>query len=183
MKRYVYVIALLVAIAAVLSTSAMAVPAPPIATCPSASGLVESNVPDIQWTGGSWDSYEIHIGTTNDPNNPNGWDSGQVYTSGSGSGIATSGYLGVQTTYYVFVRLHDSSGWSSWSAYGNSFYVNAQFLNEPCFIAGSGLEWYDAACYNPDRNEYLIAWNNGYVIHYRRLDSTGAPIGAVQIRA
>lgn len=96
---------LLLAVVAVglLCAAAWAVPGAPTITWPAPGALVESNVPDIQWSGGSWDSYEVHIGTTNDPNNPNGWDSGQVYTPGSGAGTAMSGYLSVQTTYYASV--------------------------------------------------------------------------------
>ena len=137
MKQSIVVIALLVAIAILSSTAAMAVPAAPTITWPTAGALVQSNVPDIMWTGDAFDAYEVHIGTTNDPNNPNGWDSGAVWISGSGESSAMSGYLSVQTTYYCFVRLHDSNGWGGWSAYGDNFYVDGQLLNDPYQISGA----------------------------------------------
>ena len=51
-------------------------------------------------------------------------------------------------------------------------------INEPYVVAGSGLEWWSDAAYNPARNEYCMTWQNGYVIKWRRLDSTGAVLGS-----
>ena len=62
---------------------------------------------------------------------------------------------------------------------GISCAVHAQYLNDPYVVANSGgpLWWSDAA-YNSARNEYCMTWQNGYVIHWRRLDSTGAVLGS-----
>ncbi|MDO8586545.1 MAG: hypothetical protein Q7T82_05850, partial [Armatimonadota bacterium] len=180
MKRLSYLL-LLAALATCVCAPIEAVPGAPTIIWPTIGAVVESNVPDITWSSGAYTAYQVRIGTTDDPNNGNGWDSGTVWVSGSTGGSAMSGYLTPQTTYYVFVRLYDASGWGPWSAYGNSFYVNGQFLNDPYLIAGGGLQWWDYVCYNPDRNEYCITWQNGYVIHWRRLDSTGANIGSEMV--
>src|SRR5262245_44090707 len=56
--------------------------------------------------------------------------------------------------------------------------ANAQYLNEPYVVATGGLEWWSDAAYNAARNEYGMTWQNGYVIKWRRLDSTGAVLGS-----
>ena len=56
--------------------------------------------------------------------------------------------------------------------------ANAQFLNNPYVVAtGGGPLWWSDAAYNSARNEYGMTWENGYVIHWIRLDSTGARLG------
>src|SRR5262245_18860864 len=57
--------------------------------------------------------------------------------------------------------------------------ANGQYMNEPYVVANKGgpLWWSDAA-YNAARNEYCMTWQNGYVIKWRRLDSTGAVLGS-----
>src|SRR5512145_2876056 len=61
---------------------------------------------------------------------------------------------------------------------GISCAVHGQFLNDPYVVANSGLEWWSDAAYNPTRNEYCMTWQNGYIIKWRRLDSTGAVLGS-----
>jgi len=40
--------------------------------------------PTIEWTGDTHDRYEVHVTQVNDPNTTtNGWDSGQVVSSGN----------------------------------------------------------------------------------------------------
>src|SRR5688572_29056191 len=84
------------------------VPGAPTITWPPADASIQTNRPDIAWTGSSHDQYEVHIGTTNDPSSVNGWNSGIVTSS---LDTAMSGSLAAQTYYYVFVRLHNASGW------------------------------------------------------------------------
>jgi hypothetical protein len=153
------------------------VPPAPMVTSPSAGGVVNSNRPDITWTGGFHDAYEVHIGLYNVPTSAEGWNSGTVNV-GSPVTSARSAPLTVQQTYYVYVRHHNTDGWGPWSQPNVHFYVAGEFLNNPNVIANTGgpLWWSDAA-YNPARNEYCMTWQNGYVIHWRRLDSTGAALG------
>jgi hypothetical protein len=56
--------------------------------------------------------------------------------------------------------------------------AKAQYLNVPYVVANTGLEWWSDAAYNPARNEYGMTWQNGYVIHWRRMDSTAAVLGS-----
>src|SRR6185295_5203694 len=57
--------------------------------------------------------------------------------------------------------------------------AKAQYLNVPYVVAsGGGAQWWSDAAYNPARNEYGMTWQNGYVIKWRRLDSTGAVLGS-----
>ncbi len=50
-----------------------------------------------------------------------------------------------------------------------------EFLNEPYWVGDAiGNQWPHAICYNPDRNEYLLAFTNNWQISYYVLDGTGA---------
>ena len=57
-------------------------------------------------------------------------------------------------------------------------------MNDPYFVAGAtACQWQHTVCYNPDRNEYLVAYFDSAkgkhsVISYYRLDGTGAKIGS-----
>jgi hypothetical protein len=50
-----------------------------------------------------------------------------------------------------------------------------EFLNEPYWVGDAvGAQWAHNICYNPDRNEYLLVFNNDYQVSYYVLDGTGA---------
>ncbi len=158
-----------------LTRMAQAVPPPaPIINSPGAGALVGSREVTITWTGSSHDMYEIHIGTFNSSTSVDGWDSGQV---ASAANTATTPPLLIQKNWFLFIRLHNADGWGIWSAANHYFYIAGEFLNDPYVVANTGLEWWSDAAYNAARNEYCMTWQNGYVIHWRRLDSTGAVLG------
>ncbi|MBI4578163.1 MAG: hypothetical protein HY718_00580 [Planctomycetes bacterium] len=158
-------------------------PAAPTITWPAAGMTLGSNSPDITWTTVPIDAYEVHIGSANTPSSADGWNSGIVYLS-SLTDTAMSGPLVPQRWYYVFVRLHNANGWGPWSEQSHWFYVSAELVNDPYFVAGVvGAQRQHAMCYNPDRNEYLICYFDSgkgkpSVISYYRLDAAGARIGA-----
>ena len=157
-------------------------PAPTISS-PLAGMTLGSNRPDITWTTVPIDAYEVHIGSANDPSSAGGWDSGQVGMS-TLTNSTMSGPLAPQAWYYVFVRLHNTNGWGPWSEHTHYFYVAGELINNPYLIADpDGAQWQHTMCYNPDRNEYLIAYMDGHantrgVISYYRLDGTGTKIGS-----
>jgi hypothetical protein len=154
------------------------VPGAPTMVSPTHGMIMGSNRPDLKFQGDPCDAYEVHIGKCNAPNSTDGWDSGTIMLNAGPNLIVTyPAALSPQQTYYVFARLHNTHGWGPWSAYDNWFYTDGQFLNDPYLIRGNGLEWQHSMCHNPDRNEYLIAWQNGYIIYYRLLDGTGTMIG------
>jgi hypothetical protein len=162
---------------ALISHVAQAGPPPaPNVSSPAPGDIVNTRTPTITFTGGTHDQYEVHIGLYNVSSSAEGWNSGTVTDSGF---TATSSPLTVQQTYYVFVRNHNSDGWGPWSPPNVHFYIAGEYLNEPYVVANVGgpLWWSDAA-YNPARNEYCMTWQNGYIIRWRRLDSTGAVLGS-----
>jgi hypothetical protein len=154
-------------------------PSTPTITWPPAGVTLGSNRPDIAWANAAINGYEVHIGSANDPSSSDGWDSGQVDAAAS-TNTAMSGPLATQRWYYVFVRLRDATGWGPWSPPGRSFYVAGQWINDPSYIDGPvGFQWPHCICYNPDRNEYLIAFadrepNRQSRISYYLLDGNGA---------
>src|SRR5687767_4519717 len=132
------------------------VPDAPTLTSPLPDASIQTNRPDLIWTGPAHDMYEVHINTTNNPTDTNGWNSGQV---ASAANKDTSGPLLAQTTYYVFVRLHNASGWGAWSASNRYFYTNAEWLSDPILITDQGGEQRDhAIAFNPERNEYMVTY-------------------------
>ncbi|MDO8588440.1 MAG: glycoside hydrolase family 20 zincin-like fold domain-containing protein [Armatimonadota bacterium] len=95
-------------------------PAAPSVIIPSSGAIVTTNTPAVQWLGNPHDKYEVHINTTNNSADANGWDSGEV----SSTAIScTTGILPGPGRYYVFVRLRNAIGWGPWSAAGYYFDV------------------------------------------------------------
>ncbi|MDO8588441.1 MAG: glycoside hydrolase family 20 zincin-like fold domain-containing protein [Armatimonadota bacterium] len=92
-------------------------PAAPSVTFPYDGSTVNSLNPAIRWSGETHDRYQVHVNTTNNPSDANGWDSGEVTSSASSCicGPLAGG------TYYVFVRLRGTGGWGDWSSAGRSF--------------------------------------------------------------
>jgi hypothetical protein len=159
-------------------------PGAPTISWPTRGMILGSNRPDVKIQGDPADIYEVHIGSLDTPTSNDGWDSGQVSVTPSNQTIsAASGVLNTRAYYYVFARLHNPRGWGPWSAFGCSIYTDGQLLNEPYDVAGPiGGQWVHTICFNPDRNEYLVAYYNlvrddWRKVSYYRLDSTGARIG------
>ncbi|MDO8588331.1 MAG: NBR1-Ig-like domain-containing protein, partial [Armatimonadota bacterium] len=159
-------------------------PATPTVTSPARGAILGSNRVDIEWVGDPHDAYEVHISSTDNPAAADGWNSGQVWVSGTATATSTaeSGPLLAERNYYIFVRVRNGNGWSAWSAYNHRVFTSGQLLNDPYYVAGNGSQWQHTMCYNPNRNEYLIAYMDAKpsqrsVISYYRLDSTGAKIG------
>ncbi len=166
----------------VFAHTAQAFPPPaPVITWPPSGAVVGSNRPDITWTGVAHDAYEVHIGSQNVPASADGWNSGQVASSAD---TATTPALVTQQNWFLFVRLHNSDGWGNWSDANHFFYIAGELLNDPYFVAGQvGSQWQHTLCYNPDRNEYLIAYFDNSkgeesVVSYYRLDGQGQRIGS-----
>ncbi|GMU20751.1 MAG: hypothetical protein AMXMBFR13_08470 [Phycisphaerae bacterium] len=154
------------------------VPTTPAMTWPLPNATVGSNRPDITWAPVPHDAYEVHICLQNDPNAlTGGWSSGVQYVS-QVTTTAMSGPLAPGTWYYAFVRLHNPNGWSAWTP-GRRFYVAGEFLNEPYWVGDDvGSQWPHTLCYNPDRNEYLLAYTDKrpeekWRISYYVLDGAG----------
>jgi hypothetical protein len=158
-------------------------PGVPALLWPTPGMILGSNRPDIRLQGDPSDGYQVRVSPYNSPTFPGGWDSGFVQLNpGADPIMAMVGVLDVQAYYYVFARLHNTNGWGPWTGCGNWFYTAGQLVNEPYYIAGpSGGQWQHTQCYNPDRNEYLVAYMDGTparsVISCYRLDGTGTRMG------
>jgi hypothetical protein len=173
----------IIAVCAIVSLSSFALASPPPAptvTSPSSGGLVNNNKPDITWTGGFHDAYEVHIGLYNTPSSAEGWNSGTVNV-GSPVTSVRSGPLTVQQTFYVYVRHHNPDGWGPWSQPNVHFYVAGEWLNDPTWINPGGM-WPQDTAFNPARNEYLTVYriSDGDVprVTYCRLNSSGNVLGS-----
>ena len=103
-------------------------PGVPNVTAPANGAVVTTRTPTIQWTGDAHDAYEVHINTTNNSADANGWDSGQVANPGSS---CVTGTLADATQYYVFVRLRNVIGWGPWTAVGRYFDVSVPLVIIP----------------------------------------------------
>ena len=163
-------------------------PGAPTIIWPTSGMILGSNRPDIRFQGDPSDGYQVHISSYNSPTSGSGWDSGFVSLNPGPDPIsAMSGVLNVQAYYYIFARLHNPNGWGPWTACGHWVYTAGQLVNDPYFVAGSsGSQWQHTACYNPDRNEYLICYydnskGKASVISFYRLDGTGARLGTEMV--
>ena len=99
-------------------------PAPPSApeiTYPRPGAVLNSRTPVVRWIGDRHSKYQMRITTADSPNSSVVWDSG-IVTSSQGYGQTVA--LPDRQTYYVFVRIWNSAGWSQWSQGGFSFTVD-----------------------------------------------------------
>ena len=114
-----------------------AAPAAPMITLPTVGADVESPLARIEWTGETHDMLEVHANTTNIATDGSAYDSGEIVSSLS---VHKAGPLAAEQTYYAFVRLHNSSGWGSWSATGRWFRVvpNANPPGSPAGLTATG---------------------------------------------
>ncbi len=96
-------------------------PGAPVVTNPPNNSIQTSTMVFIQWVGDLHTQYQVRVTRMNDPSTSIAWDSGQVT---SDRNFAWTGALADMTTYYVFVRLGDSSTWGPWSAGGRTFQIN-----------------------------------------------------------
>lgn len=128
-------------------------PLAPNVTSPANGALVQTQTASIAWTGDAHDMYEVHVNTTNNPDDANGWDSGQVASAASS---CTSGALS-NTHYYVFVRLRNALGWGPWSAVGRYFDVNVpiRIIPEP-----QQLTWKTGASFQVNAQTQIVVNSN-----------------------
>ena len=96
-------------------------PGAPAVTQPATNAAVNTTLVFIQWSGDPHTRYQVRVTRADDPDSAIAWDSGEV---NSDRNFAWSGALPDLTTYYVFVRLSDSSSWGPWSANGRRFHVD-----------------------------------------------------------
>ena len=93
----------------------------PVLAEPANGATVNTTVAFVQWTGGLHTRYQVRVTRVNDPDSNIAWDSGDVAFDRN---FAWTGPLPDQTTYFLFARLGDASGWGPWSAAGRTFTVN-----------------------------------------------------------
>jgi len=96
-------------------------PGAPAVTQPANGATVNTTMVFIQWNGDPHSRYEVRVNRANNPDSAIEWDSGDV---SSDRNFAWTGSLSDVATYYVFVRISDSSSWGPWSAGGRMFLVN-----------------------------------------------------------
>lgn len=96
-------------------------PSPPTIIYPADESTITIRTPNVQWTGAVHDAYEVHVNTTNNSGDADVWDSGIV---SSAADSCVTGTL-ANGSYYIFARIHSSSGWSAWTAAGHNFTVDA----------------------------------------------------------
>ncbi|MDO8684122.1 MAG: fibronectin type III domain-containing protein [Armatimonadota bacterium] len=95
-------------------------PSAPTVTVPAIGSNVETQNPRINWTGAPHDAFELHVNTSNIATDGSSYDSGERV---SADNFCDVGPLAVNQNYYVFVKLHNASGWGAWSAVGYWFRV------------------------------------------------------------
>ena len=93
----------------------------PTITQPASNATVNTTVAFVQWNGGPHSRYQVRVTRVNDPDSAIAWDSGDV---ASDRNFAWTGPLPDLTTYHLFARLGDSTGWGPWSASGHMFRVD-----------------------------------------------------------
>lgn len=157
-------------------------PDPPTIILPASASLTGAPSVLVRWQGDAHDAYEVHIGSNNTPTSTDGWTSGVNEYRDKDNKLFTrtlwscpSNDLIPQRAYYVFVRVRNANGWSDWSAAGRRFYVNGSFPTAITPMVEGDRKSDHSICYNPDRNEYLIAYldvrdNESATITYRILD-------------
>ncbi|MDO8585714.1 MAG: hypothetical protein Q7T82_01615 [Armatimonadota bacterium] len=96
-------------------------PPAPTVTAPANGSTVIILNPTIQWTNTYYDSYEVHVTTTNNPTGAIAWDSGVVVSTANSCTPANL----ANGSYYIFIRLRAPAGWGPWSAEGYRFTVDA----------------------------------------------------------
>ncbi len=115
-------------------------PGAPVVTQPSNGTTVNTTLVFIQWNGDPHAGYEVRVNRVNDPNSAVEWESGEV---SSDRNFTWTGPLSDMTTYYVFVRLSDSSSWGPWSAAGRTFQVNTASIPGTNVVRVSGKSLVD----------------------------------------
>ncbi|HKX60961.1 MAG TPA: Ig-like domain-containing protein [Verrucomicrobiae bacterium] len=93
----------------------------PTITQPVSNATVNTTVVFVEWNGGPHSRYQVRVTQVNDPDSSIAWDSGDV---ASDRNFAWTGPLPDLTTYHLFARLGDASGWGPWSANGRTFRVD-----------------------------------------------------------
>ncbi len=129
-------------------------PAAPTVTTPASGSIVQTQTTTIQWNGDAHDMYEVHVNTTNNSADANGWNSGQV--SSSATSCAT-GILQNHARYYIFVRLHNPAGWGPWSASGYYFDLNIPPMIIP---QPQQITWYPATGFQVNAQTQIVMPTN-----------------------
>lgn len=93
----------------------------PVITQPASNATVNATLAFVQWNGGPHSRYQVRVTRVNDPDSAIAWDSGEVV---SDRNFAWTGPLPDLSTYHIFARLGDSTGWGPWSASGHTFRVD-----------------------------------------------------------
>jgi hypothetical protein len=88
---------------------------------PASNATVNTTTVFVQWNGGPHSRYQVRVTRVNDPDSAIAWDSGEVV---SDRNFTWSAPLPDLATYYLFVRLGDSTGWGPWSTGGRTFRVD-----------------------------------------------------------
>ena len=117
-------------------------PSTPQVTAPKSSGSTNATSPRIIWAYTPASKYQVRLNTANDPNTSIVWDSGTVT---SNQNFCIAGPVSNNQSYYVFVRLWNGVGWSSWSANGHIITVNTAYVPaNRGVVTISGRSFYDS---------------------------------------
>jgi hypothetical protein len=95
----------------------------PVITQPASNATVNTTVVFVEWNGGPHTRHQVRVTRVNDPDSSITWDSGDV---ASDRNFAWTGPLPDLSTYYLFARVGDASGWGPWSANGRTFRVDTR---------------------------------------------------------
>ena len=118
------------------------VPSTPKITAPKSGGSTSSTSPRIIWAYTPASKYQVRLNVANDPNTSIVWDSGTVT---SNKNMCVAGPVSNGQNYYVFARLWNGAGWSSWSANGHLITVNTSYTPPNRGVVSiSGRSFYDA---------------------------------------
>jgi hypothetical protein len=130
--------------------SPAAPPAAPTVGLPASGAVLQTLTASVAWTGDFHDMYEIHVNTSNNSADADGWDSGQVAAS---PGPHTTGALRNGARYYVFVRLRNAIGWGPWSTVGCHFDVSIPPLIIP---QPQEITWYPGTGFQVNAQTQIV---------------------------
>ncbi|MDO8588244.1 MAG: sugar-binding protein [Armatimonadota bacterium] len=154
----------------------------PAVSAPANGSTVTTVTPTISWNSPAHDAYQVRVTQVNDPNTVlNGWDSGQVSSAASS---AVCGALGDRALYYIFVRAHSGSIWSSWSPVGHDLIVNTSATTAiyPCDYRPTISGWtvYDTGSYENGGGVKGIIVQDGGNYAWKLYDGSAANICKVK---
>ena len=135
------------------------VPSTPLVTAPKSGGSTNTTSPRIIWAYTPASKYRVRLNTANNPDSSIVWDSGTVT---SNQNFCIAGPVSNGQNYYVFVRLWNGAGWSSWSAHGHIITVNTAYVPaNRGVVTISGRSFYDSNAHFVGLGAtYMRAMNN-----------------------